>query len=764
MVAKRLARHADVIVDVDAGTVERRTPLARAAAAAAARGTGAARLTTHPAAPLYSISYKGGDAWTRRCVEDALHAALADAAPPPKTSLLSRLRGSTTTWGDLARAAPHFQRWRRRAHAAAEEPAAEAPVFTETYEGERDEFGRRRGRGRCVAPDYTYDGEWAEDAAHGRGSLTTSTFSYEGTFRDGAFHGRGRWRKADGSRSYEGEFESGEFHGAGKLERRADGDDAGAWTSYVGEWRRGKRHGTGTCVYADGSTYSGEWRDGEAHGEGVRTRDGAVYRGQFVRGLRHGAGVLTTQEGDVYDGVFREDAMAPDAAFTVTYADGRRYGGRVKDGVPSGSHGMMKYADGSFYEGDFADGLRSGKGTLFEGPDLAPRTGDWRCDVLVQLRRPSDSGSSIAPSLSNWRSLDDDDDAFASASSEEDEPVAMPPTPLPRRVSGTFDEREGASAALAPSPPRAHEVSRPPRRGVARVRFPNGDVYEGAFARGLRDGRGVFEEALTGHRYEGDWVRGERDGEGEFVSGDGAFCYSGTWKKGRRAGRGRAEIHGSTYEGEWKNDAFHGTGVLVDTAGNQYEGEFQQGRKHGSGTQTYADGSKYSGEWRDGARHGTGHLVARDGSTYSGQWRDGVPSGEGTRVAATGATHRGVFADGKPHGWGVATEDGVEREGEWDRGAALEDCDWTLKYDDGRRYAGLLKGGVPHGEGVMKWASGESYAGAFVEGKRAGRGIAVFADGSVYDGLWRHDHPALVGQGKLTRADGSVVFAEPSPS
>ena len=59
---------------------------------------------------------------------------------------------------------------------------------------------------------------------------------------------------------------------AGKLERRSDGDDAGAWVSYVGEWRRGKRHDTGTCVYADGSTYSGEWSDGEAHGEGVRTR------------------------------------------------------------------------------------------------------------------------------------------------------------------------------------------------------------------------------------------------------------------------------------------------------------------------------------------------------------------------------------------------------------------------------------------------------------------------------------------------------------
>lgn len=109
----------------------------------------------------------------------------------------------------------------------------------------------------------------------------------------------------------------------------------------------------------------------------------------------------------------------------------------------------------------------------------------------------------------------------------------------------------------------------------------------------------------------------------------------------------------------------------------------------------------------------------------------------------------------------MATEDGVEREGEWEHGSALEDCDWTLKYADGRRYAGRLKEGAPHGAGVMKWASGESYAGAFAECRRAGRGIAVFADGSIYDGLWRHDHPALVGQGKLTRADGSIVFAEP---
>ena len=55
----------------------------------------------------------------------------------------------------------------------------------------------------------------------------------------------------------------------------------------------------------------------------------------------------------------------------------------------------------------------------------------------------------------------------------------------------------------------------------------------------------------------------------------------------------------------------------------------------------------------------------------------------------------------------------------------------------------------------------------FLEAEDPDKDIFLYINspgGSVYDGLWRHDHPALVGQGKLTRADGSVVFAEPSPS
>lgn len=97
------------------------------------------------------------------------------AAPPPRGPRPRQmtLRGATKTWGELAQATPHFARWRRHAQAT-EEPAAEAPVFMETYEGERDEVGRRRGTGRCVAPTHTYEGAWRDDAAHGEGVLTTS--------------------------------------------------------------------------------------------------------------------------------------------------------------------------------------------------------------------------------------------------------------------------------------------------------------------------------------------------------------------------------------------------------------------------------------------------------------------------------------------------------------------------------------------------------------------------------------------------------------
>jgi hypothetical protein len=40
--------------------------------------------------------------------------------------------------------------------------------------------------------------------------------------------------------------------------------------------------------------------------------------------------------------------------------------------------------------------------------------------------------------------------------------------------------------------------------GKAQVQYPNGDVYEGMFLNGVRDGKGTMTYAEQGTKYEGD--------------------------------------------------------------------------------------------------------------------------------------------------------------------------------------------------------------------------------------------------------------------
>ena len=75
------------------------------------------------------------------------------------------------------------------------------------YAGERDEQGRKSGRGFYVAKD---------------GSL------YEGYFQADKLHGRGR-----------------EINKFGEV--------------YDGEWRESTRHGFGRFTYCDGTFYEGNW-------------------------------------------------------------------------------------------------------------------------------------------------------------------------------------------------------------------------------------------------------------------------------------------------------------------------------------------------------------------------------------------------------------------------------------------------------------------------------------------------------------------------
>ncbi|TPX67720.1 hypothetical protein SpCBS45565_g03604 [Spizellomyces sp. 'palustris'] len=122
------------------------------------------------------------------------------------------------------------------------------------------------------------------------------------------------------------------------------------------------------------------------------------------------------------------------------------------------------------------------------------------------------------------------------------------------------------------------------RHGRGKNIFPNGDIYEGTYLNGSRNGFGVYKWKKTRARYSGEYKDNLRDGQGDFVYPDGSK-YRGQFKEGKRHGQGTyVYVNGDTYIGEWQND-----------------------KKHGKGTYTIiANGSKMEGDWKDGLLKGTG--------------------------------------------------------------------------------------------------------------------------------------------------------------
>lgn len=121
-------------------------------------------------------------------------------------------------------------------------------------------------------------------------------------------------------------------------------------------------------------------------------------------------------------------------------------------------------------------------------------------------------------------------------------------------------------------------------KGVAA--YPNGDVYDGEFAEGVRQGKGKYTYG-TGEapdRYEGyqaylgQWFKNEKHGIGKmFYSSKGEyfgiFFYTGNFVNGKRNGEGMfTYVNKDIYSGNWKNGKKHGTGTYVyyDTQSRVY--------------------------------------------------------------------------------------------------------------------------------------------------------------------------------------------------
>ncbi|KAH3722650.1 protein kinase [Pelomyxa schiedti] len=107
---------------------------------------------------------------------------------------------------------------------------------------------------------------------------------------------------------------------------------------------------------------------------------------------------------------------------------------------------------------------------------------------------------------------------------------------------------------------------------------------------------------------------------------------------------------GGSYAGGWKDDMFHGKGVLVWHAGPKYKGDWSCGREHGSGMKTRTrDGTLFTGEWEMGVPK-AGIKIWPNGDMFTGTFtEDGA--GEGTLILESetrlfkGTLENGVFKE-----------------------------------------------------------------------------------------------------------------------
>ena len=177
--------------------------------------------------------------------------------------------------------------------------------------------------------------------------------------------------------------------------------------------------------------------------------------------------------------------------------------------------------------------------------------------------------------------------------------------------------------------------------GKGKYVYVNGDIYEGDFVNGKRAGRGTFTSE-NGDVYTGQFANNKYNGKGKFESIVG-YIYEGDFVDGKKEGQGKEKgIFDNVYNGHFSNDQYNGKGKLERSlySDDIYEGNFVNGEYEGQGTETSKNGDYYTGEWKNGKRNGYGKSYTKaTNTTREGNWKDDA------FVAAASSTATNSIAD-----------------------------------------------------------------------------------------------------------------------
>ena len=109
------------------------------------------------------------------------------------------------------------------------------------------------------------------------------------------------------------------------------------------------------------------------------------------------------------------------------------------------------------------------------------------------------------------------------------------------------------------------------------------------------------------------------------------------------------------YQGEWKNDLFHGCGIETIPSRGIYTGQFKNGLVEGFGIQEFPNGQVYKGNWKNNMKHGVGEDAYATGDRHIGEFKNNLPHGRGTEYWSNGDVFEGLFENGARSGPGTYT-------------------------------------------------------------------------------------------------------------
>jgi len=263
---------------------------------------------------------------------------------------------------------------------------------------------------------------------------------------------------------------------------------------------------------------------------------------------------------------------------TVTYENGDKYVGEIKNGLRNGK-GTMYYINQDKYEGEWKNNKMEGTGTYLFHQDGSEYKGELKNDKMEGKGKFTFKNGNIY-------------------------------------IGDCYNNK---------------------REGKGIFYYSDGNRYEGDYKNNMREGKGKMYYN-DGSTYEGDYKNDKKEGWGILKYSNGNQ-YEGNFKNNLKNGKGRMLYKDvSEYYGDWENDLKEGKGIIIFKNGNRYEGDFKNDIVMGKGILYTNDGNRYEGDFNNYNREGQGIVYSKNGDRQMGNFINNLCIGRHVILHPNGMT------------------------------------------------------------------------------------------------------------------------------